>query len=423
MLILYIVLAAIFVLLSAFFSSSETAFISLQRAKLQHQVNTNVKGADRVLKIMKKPEKLLSTVILGNNLVQNAAVALLTAVAVNLVQNYDQAIIIATIGSTIIIIIFGESTPKAIGARHAQSLSRFYARPIEWISWLFSPFVFVLSWISVFVTRMTGQKSVPHSLASEDEIRAMITVGEDEGEVEEAEAEMLHNVFDFTDRPVGEVMVPRPDVVFIESVVTIKDFLAIYAQSPLSRYPVFGENRDDVLGILSIKDVLMALAKGDVINDSLIKALVRPAYFAPVTKPIGELFREMRDNNFHLCVAVDEFGGTAGIVTINQLVEEIVGPVGDELTPREKDFEVIDTHTFEIDGSMHIEEINEEMRLELPEGEYQTIAGFILSLLGRIPKVNEQLKYKDLKLVIKEMQGLKIGKILLTKESHATSKD
>ena len=160
----------------------------------------------------------------------------------------------------------------------------------------------------------------------------------------------------------------------------------------------------------------MAQAKGNITDESTIDDLVRPAYFAPETKRINELFAEMRDENYRMCVVVDEFGGTAGIVSLTRLVEEIVGPVGDELAEVEKEYEVINEYTFQIDGSMRIEEINEEMELELPEGDYETVAGFVLHLLGHIPKPNEQLRYKGLKLVITEMRGLKIEKILLTKE-------
>jgi putative hemolysin len=244
----------------------------------------------------------------------------------------------------------------------------------------------------------------------------MISVGHKEGTVEEAEAEMLHKVFEFGDRPVREVMVPRLEVVSIEQGSKIADFLALYAESPLSRFPVYQENMDNVVGILSVKDVLMAQAKGSITDESTIDDLVRPAYFAPETKRINELFAEMRDENYRMCVVVDEYGGTAGIVSLTRLVEEIVGPVGDELAEIEKEYEVINEYTFQIDGSMRIEEANEEMELELPEGDYETVAGFVLHLLGHIPKPNEQLRYKGLKLVITEMRGLKLEKILLTKE-------
>jgi putative hemolysin len=222
-------------------------------------------------------------------------------------------------------------------------------------------------------------------------------------------------------------MVPRPEVIAIEQGSAVADFLALYAQSPLSRFPVYQENMDNVVGILSIKDVLMALAKDTINTGSTIDDLIRPAYFTPETKHIMELFTEMRDDNYRMAVIVDEYGGTAGVVSLSRLVEEIVGHVGDELAAVEKEYEAINDYTFQIDGSMRIEEANEEMGLDLPEGEdYETVAGFILGLLGHIPKRGQQLKYRGLKIVITKMRGLKIEEILLTKEKkkeHAPPAD
>ncbi|MBA7639606.1 hypothetical protein ES703_47265 [subsurface metagenome] len=417
--ILYLVLLGICLLLSAFFSSSETAFVSLQRIRVEHLVETEVKGAKRVARMIKRPEKLLSTILLGNNFVNTAAAALATVIAVSIWG--EQGILIATIGVTILLLVFSETTPKTIATHHAERLSLTFARPIGFISWLLTPFVIVLSWIASGFSKLVGGEPVPRSLVSEEEIRTMISVGHKEGAVEEEEAEMLHKVFDFGDRPVREVMVPRPEVVCIEEGSKIAEFLSLYAESPLSRFPVYQENMDNVVGVLSIKDVLMAQAKGAITDESAIDDLVRPAYFAPETKRINKLFAEMRDKNYRMAVVVDEYGGTAGIVSLSRLVEEIVGPVGDELAAAEKEYEVINEYTFQIDGSMRIEEANEEMDLGLPEGDYETVAGFVLDLLGHIPKLNDQLRYKGLKLVITEMRGVKIEKILLTKEAHAAS--
>ncbi len=414
---LYILLFIICILLSAFFSSSETAFISLQRIRLEHLLSTKVAGASRVAKMLEKPEKLLSTILLGTNLVNTAAAAIATALAVSIWGT--EGILYATIAVTIIPLVFAETTPKTVATRHAEKMSLLLARPLQLISWLFTPFVAVLSWISSGFARIIGGQPVPRSLAREEEIRTMISVGHKEGTGEEDEARMLHKVFEFGDRPVREVMVPRLEVVAIEQGSKLPDFLALYAESPLSRFPVFKESMDNVVGIISVKDVLMALARGSVNDESTIDELVRPAYFAPDTKTIGDLFAEMRDNNYRMSVVVDEYGGTAGIVSLTRLVEEIVGEVGDELAGIEKDYEVINEYTFQIDGSMRIDEANEEMELELPEGDYETVAGFILALLRHIPKLNEQLRYKGLKIVITEMRGLKIEKILLTKERQA----
>ncbi len=417
--ILYLVLLFVCLLLSAFFSGSETAFISLQRFRLEHMVNTEVAGAKRVARMIKHPEKLLSTILLGNNFVNTAAAALGTAVAVKLWD--EQGIIIATVVVTVLLLVFSETTPKTIATRHAERLSLLSSRPIQAMSWLLTPFVLVLSWIASGVSKLFGGEPLHSSLVGEEEIRTMISVGHREGTVEEDEAEMLHKVFDFGNRPVREAIVPRTEVVWVEKGTKLADFLSIYAQSPLSRFPVYEDNMDNVVGILSVKDVLMALARGAVSNESAIDELIRPAYFTPESKRISELFAEMRDRNYRMAVVVDEYGGTAGVVSLSRLVEEIVGPVGDELAEAEKEYEAINEYTFQIDGGMHIEEANEEMGLELPEGEYETVAGFVLDLLGYIPKPGEKLKYKDLKIVITEMRGVKIEKILVAKEKHAAS--
>jgi putative hemolysin len=420
---LYLVLLIVCLFLSAFFSSSETAFISLQRIRVQHLVDTKVRGAKRVAKMMEHPERFLSTVLLGNNLVNTAAAALATILAIRL-WGEEWGVLIATIIVTIVLLIFCETTPKTIATRHAERLSLTFIGPIEAISWLFTPFVVALSWIASGFAKMFGGKTVPRSLATEEEIRTMISVGHKEGTVEEEEAEMLHKVFEFGNSPVSEVMVPRTEVIWVEKGTKLADFLKLYTQSPLSRFPVYEDNRDNVVGILSVKDIVMAQAKGQINEKSTINELIRPAYFAPENKRISELFAEMRDKNYRMTVVVDEFGGTAGIVSLSRLMEEIVGPVGDELAAIERDYEPIDEHTFSIDGGMRIEEANEEMGLELPTSEdYETVAGFILNLLGHIPKEGERLMYKQLKIAITEMRGKKIEKIRLTKEKHAETAD
>jgi len=417
--VLYLVLLLLFLLLSAFFSSSETAFISLQRFRLQHMVDTKVKGADRVARLVERPEKLLSTILLGNNFVNVAAAALATVLAVDLWG--DEGVLFATIGLTIVLLVFSETTPKTLATHHAEKLSIIYARPIQAIAWLFTPFVFVLSWIASLLSRVVGATPPPRSLVSEEEIRSMITVGHKEGTMGEDEAEMLHNVFEFGDRPVVEAIVPRPEVIGVEKGTTLTDFLAVYAESPISRFPVFEENMDNIVGIISVKDVLMAIAKGTLSQQDVIDDLIRPAYFAPETKPIGKLFTEMRDKNYRMSVIIDEYGGTAGIVSLSRLMEEIVGPIGDEMTKAEKDYETINEYTFQVDGGMRIEEANEELGLNLPEGDYETVAGFVLHLLGHIPQQGKQLRYKDLKLVVTKMRGRKIDEILITKEKRATA--
>jgi len=258
---LYVVLLIICLVLSAFFSGSETAFISLQKIRLEHLVNTGVKGAGLVARLLQRPERLLSIVLLGNTFVNAAAAAMATVLARS-VWGERLGLLIATVGLTIVLLIFCETTPKVIAAHNAEKLSLALARPLEVLSWVFTPFVVALSWVAAGFGRIVGAVPAPRSLVSEEEIRTMISVGHREGSVEASEARMLHKVFDFGDRPVREVMVPRPEVAAIERGSTVADFLAIYAEHPMSRFPVFEESMDNVVGILGIKDVLMAEAKG-----------------------------------------------------------------------------------------------------------------------------------------------------------------
>ncbi|AAW39296.1 MAG: hemolysin family protein [Dehalococcoides mccartyi] len=417
----YLILFFLCIVFSAFFASSETAFISIQRFRLQNMVQSKVKGADKVSQLMERPEKFLSTVLLGNNFVNTAASALGTVLAVSIWGN-ERGVLIATAGVTIILLVFGETTPKTLATQHSEKIAFAVAPAVEVISKIFAPIVALLGWISSGFTKLFGGPALKSSLVAEDDIRAMITVGHKEGTVEEDKAELLHKVFEFSDRPVREVIVPRPEVESVEKGSTLKDFLDLYAESPMSRFPVYEDNMDNVLGILSIKDVLMALAKGTHNQQDLVDDLMRPAYFAPETKPIGKLFNEMREKNFRMCVVVDEYGGTAGIVSLSRLMEEIVGPVGDELAEAEKDYESINEYTFQVDGSMRIEEANAEMELDLPEGDYETIAGLILDRLGYIPKQGQQIKLQNLKVVITRMKGMKIDEVLITKEKRAASK-
>ena len=415
---LYLILLLIALGFAAFFCSAETAFIGMQKLRLEHLIETKNPRAKLVARIMERPEKFLATVLLGINFFETAVATLGTLIAISLWgENLGAAL--ATVIVTLVTLVLAEYIPKTAAARYGEKIALSYAVPIVLISYVFYPFVYLLSHIGIRFSNLVDEEGKPKPTISEEEFRSMITVGHREGTVEKDAAEMLHNVFEFGDRPVSEVMIPRTEVIFVEKGSRLSDFLSLYAETPLSRFPVYQGKRDNVVGILSIKDVLMAQAKGNLDDESPIDDLIRPAYFTPENKLISKLFIEMRDSNQHMSVIVDEFGGTAGVVSINKLIEEIVGPVGDEMAGMEKDFEIINDYTFQVDGGMRVEEANEEMALGLPEGNYETVAGFVLHLMQRIPKQGEQLRYKDLKLVITRMRGVKIEEVLVTREKPA----
>jgi putative hemolysin len=419
--IIYIILFIICVSISAFFSVVEIAFISLQRFKLEHLIEKKVEGANLVATLISRPERLLSTIILGNNFVNTSAAALATAVAVHLWG--PTGTLYSIVGVTIILMVFGDTIPKTSGAHHAEALAIKLAKTVRALSWVFSPIVAVLSWIAVGFGKLFGSHAVGGSLVSAEEIRAMINVGHRDGSVATQEAEMLHKVFEFGDRPAREIMVPRTEIIWVEKGTPMTEFFKIYIERPMNRYPVFEGRRDNAVGIVSSKDILMGLAKGTCDIERSVDEFIRPAFFAPESKRISELLSEMRDQTYHMCLIVDEYGGVAGLVTLTALIEEIVGDVRDELATVEKDFEIIDDYTFQIDGGMRIQDINNEMRLDLPLGDYDTAAGFVLRLLGHIPKTGEQLRYKDLKVTVTRMSGLKIEEILIAKEKNAATTD
>ncbi|MDY6834427.1 MAG: hemolysin family protein [Chloroflexota bacterium] len=412
----YVILFFACLFFSAFFSSCETAFLSLQRIRMKHLEMTGVAEADRVSRIMKRPERFLAAVLFGNNIVNTAAAALATGIAITL-WGQETGVVAATIVTAVALLLVGEIIPKTIATQYAERISLVYARPVGILLWILSPVVSVLGWMGGSLAEMVaGPNSTPKTLVTEDEIRTMIKVGKLEGVVEEGEARMLHNVFEFGDHPVRDAMTPRPDLSWVEEGMTLGRFLDLYAQLPHSRFPVFKGDHDEVIGMLSIKDVLMSQAMNNLSRDEPIDSLVRPIIFIPNTKRIGETFSEMQSRDIRMAVVVDEFGSVDGIVTLEQLLEEIVGYIGDELRGVQKDFEAIDERTFEVDGGMRVEEANEFLELNLPEGDYETVAGFVLTHLGRIPEQGEQLKYENLKIVIVKVRGRRLEKITFIKE-------
>ena len=403
------------VALSAFFSSAESAFISLPKLRIRYLVESGVKGAEKLARVAEKPERFLATVLLGNNLVNIAAATLGTIIAVA-AFGVVKGPIIAVFGVTAIILVFAEVIPKTFAVHHAQRLSLIYANPLKIIELCFYPIILALERIGLSLTRIVTVSEEDKKLISEGEILSAISAGESEGVVEQDEAKILHQVFEFTDRPVSKVMIPRTEIAWVPQGTKLSDFLTLYTQRRYSRFPVYKDNTDNVVGILHAKDVLMKLTDEPDNRDSIIDDLVRPAYFVPEGKRLGELLAEMRDGGHHAAIVVDEFGGISGMVTLGQLTEEIVGDIHDELTDQEKDFIVTGDSTFQLDGGFRIEEANEELELNLPSGDYETVAGFILSHLGRIPKQGEHFKYQNLKFVITEMRGMKIEKVIVTKE-------
>ena len=413
---LYFALLVPFLLLSAFFSSSEAAFLSLRKVRIRRLVEDAVPGADRVARMVDEPAKVLPTILLGNNLVNTAFAALATVIMVALIGE-GRGVLAATAVSTIALLVFGETLPKTVAIRHSERLFFLFARPLQLIELLLLPFAATLQLVNRFLAARLGSDA--RALFTEEEIKTAISIGMEEGSVEEEEGEMLENVFRFGDRQVREVMTPRTEIVQLESGTTLRQFLSVYRDHYHARFPVFEDDMENVVGILSVKDVVTALAREDVSDDTPVTTLLRPVVFVPDTKLVGQLFREMRGAGNQMVVTVDEYGGIAGLVTLRQLIEEIVGPVGEEGMQPDVEYEAIDENTYHIDGGMQIDEANEELDLDLPTGDYNTVAGFILEALGRIPAEGDHFHHDSLRLEVTHVRGMRIEKVMVTREQPA----
>ena len=413
---LSLILIGVFLVFSAFFSSSEAAFLSLQRTRIAYLVSTGIPGAKRVADMIGQPERLLSTILLGNNLMNVAFTSVVTVSAIEFVGegNRGQGVAIATVVSTVALLLVGEIVPKTIAVRNSERVAFIYARPLKWTEYLLLPFVMFLPWITRGLNAVLGG-SEPESSITEGEFRSLIDIGESEGTFKPSEAEMLEKVFQFGDRHVREVMTPRIEMVSINEGSNFREFLDIYAQNTHTRFPVFTDTVDDITGVISAKDLLNKMANEGVDYNASATDVQREAYFVPETKRISEVFDELRQSGHQMAIVIDEFGGVAGLVTLKRLLEVVVGPVGEEGEAPEEEFRAIDENTFHVEGGMSIQEANQELEIELPEGEFETIAGFVLETLGHIPVVNEEFEHENLKFEIIDMQGLRIEEIKITK--------
>ena len=391
-----LVLLAVFLCLSAFFSGSEAALLSVQRVRLRRLVSDKAAGAARVEHMIEQPERLLPPILLGNNLVNTGVAVIATIIATILIANENLAVVAATATVTVVLLIFGETIPKTVAARHAERVSIVVAPFIQGFGWVVKPVTLILQSISLAIAKLFGGGSLSR-LITEEEIKAMVEVGSESGAVEQGEADIIRRVLDFGDRRVSELMTPRPEIVTVKTGATIRDFLNLYGESYHTRFPVVGDQLDDVVGTVSVKDVVRRLATGAA-PDSLAPIESRPPRFVPETKRLDDLFDEMRSNGDPIVMVADEYGGVAGLVTFKRLVESIVGRVeeGEDEEGGGPQVEVLDEYTAYLDGRLSIADANEQLALDLPSGDYETVAGFLLEQLGSIPEVGAEVSFEDL---------------------------
>lgn len=408
--------------LSAFFSASETAFVALPRARLLHLLRIGRSGAARVERLVRHPERFLATVLLSNNLVNTAAAALATALALKFVENDSLAVLASTVGVTLMLLLFCETLPKSIAWNRAESVSFGVARPLSLISLAAAPVTRLLQLFSNLAHRLLGISAAPYNIG-EEEIRSLIAAGAQSGAVEAAEADLLEKVFHFGDRQMREVMTPRPEIIWLEQGVTLGGFLAVYNNNSHTRFPVYQDTMENVLGILSVKDVLTGMSAGAGSLDESVTGKLRPAFFVPETKSVRATFQVMREEGHSVALTVDEFGGIAGLATLKQLLEVIVGQVGEEGADPEEPVTELGLGSYRVDAGLSVTAVNEELPITLPEGDYQTLAGFILERLGRIPAVGDTLEYDGRRLTVTKMDRARIDEVELERLQIPAAED
>jgi len=407
-----LVILVISLLMVAFFSSSEASLISVSKIRIRSLAEQGNRAAQTAKHLWENHDKLFATILLTENAFIIFASSVGTTLALLIFG--EQGLLVASLVMTVLIVLFGEITPKTFAARNAERMSLLVARPISLIVKVLTPVIYFFTLIANFLIGLLSRGRESQSpFVTPEEIRLLATIGEEQGTVLEMEREMVHKVFEFGLRQVREVMIPRPDIVGVETTATLDGLLSTFCDSSHSRFPVYSGELDDVVGFVSIKDVLLAMAQDPSARHSELSDLVRPTLFVPESKQVGKLFHEMRTQHVQIAIVIDEYGGTAGMVTLEELVEEIVGRLTDEWVTEPLLVEV-DEHTIRVDGLMRIDEVNRELGIQLPEDDhYDTVAGLILYQLRRIPKEGEELHYGDARITVQEMKGPKIEEVLI----------
>ena len=403
-----IAILVILIMFSALFSGIETALMSLNMIKVNTLVKQNKKGSKALSRIKQNPHKLIITILIGNNLVNIGAASFATVVFTNLFGS--SGIGIATGVMTFLILVFGEITPKTFATQNAERVSLIVARPVELLSIILSPIVKIFEYIAKFMSKLLGSKG--EEKLSEEELKTIVTMGAKEGILNKEAAEMMHNVLEFRGTKVIDVMTPDINIEMLDGKKKLKEVIDFVVKSPYSRYPVYLESKDKIIGILDVDDVLKYTKSKKL--DIVVKNIVRPPFFVPESKEIDDLLTEFESKKIPLAIIVDEYGDVSGLVTIEDILEEIVGNIFDKSKRKNVYIKRINDKLIRVDAKASVEEINEILHLGLKEGRFDTIAGFIEHKLQRIPKKGEKIKLKNITIEIDEAtnQGIKSVKII-----------
>ena len=402
-----IIVLIILLVLSGFFSMSETALMALSKIRIRHMVEEGVKGAKLVEKLTEDPNKLLGAILIGNNIVNILASSLATTLFVSLVG--PSGVGVATAVMTVLVLIFGEITPKSIAKQKSEEVSLKVSKPINIIVKILKPFIGIFSFISsLFIRLLGGDPKATEPFITEEELRTMVGVSEEEGVLEDVEKEMIFNVFDFVDSQAKDVMVQRVDIVAVDTEATYEEVLEVIKTEQFSRIPVYNQTIDDIVGVLYVKDLIIA---GQNKEGFKVSDYMREPYYTFEFKKIKELFNEMKKTRNHLSVVLDEYGGTVGIVTIEDLIEEVFGDIEDEYDDYDKEIEVVKEDEYIVDGSAKLDDISELIGVNMESEEFDSVGGLIIGELGRFPDNKEEVTLNKIRFVVEEVDKNRIKKV------------
>ena len=398
----------ILICLSAFFSSAETSMTTVNKIRIQSLAEQGDKRAKILLTVIEDSGKLLSTILIGNNIVNISASSLATALTMRLFGN--AAVSISTGILTLLVLIFGEITPKTMASLYSEKMALSYARIIHLLMFLLTPVIFLINKLAKGVlTLLRVDDSVKVNTITEHELRTLVNVGHEEGVIEKEERQMIYNVFDFGDSQAQDVMVPRIDVSFADVNSSYEDLIGLFREEKHTRFPVYEETTDNIIGIVNVKDLLLTDQK-----DFTLRKILRDTYFTYEYKKTSELLMEMKENSVSFAVVLDEYGATSGIITLEDLVEEIVGDIHDEYDIEEEDdlTEIIPGKEYLALGSARLDDLDEVLHLNIESDDYDSIGGYIIEQLDRFPEKGESVTTQSgIRLVVDKIERNRIESV------------
>jgi putative hemolysin len=426
-LLLELVAVGVLILLNAFFVAAEYGLVTARRTRIIELHHEGNRRARDVLRITSDPPRFIAAMQLGVTLTSLGIGALgerALADALGDVMATVLAVLIAYLVLTFLHVVIGELVPKGIALGHSEGTALFVSAPVRGFFIALRPFIWVLQRATEVVLRGLGLQppGAENDVLSEAELRMVVSQSTRHGQIEQQEQEMLYKVFDFADKEASAVMVPRPEVVALSIDLPPEQALEAVMDSPYTRYPVYRESLDDVVGILHVRDLFSALRERGM-HEVKIEEIVRPAHIVPETKDLASLLGEFRRTNQHMAIVVDEYGEMEGIVTLEDLLEEIVGEIEDEFDLPDESIEQVDDDTIRIDGTFPIDGFNERFRTDLPDEDYHTVAGFVFGLLGRQPEVGDDISHDGMRFDVLEVDGSRIDKIAVTFEQRRDQRD